>query len=216
MRVIKLGGSLLDWPELPEALNGFIQSLPSGQPSLVMVGGGAIVDAVRSYDYLHDFPAQETHWCCVELMETTASLLHLLFPQWQRLSNPPVLRQWLAGVSSADHEASRTECGESVSTQPPLAIISPAAFYGRDLDEDALPANWDTTSDSVAALLAGKLGARELILLKSAGSDVEIGSSDRQTWLRSLADATLVDPNFCTALPPGTKLRLVNLRNTFG
>lgn len=215
MRVIKLGGSLLDWAELPEAINGFVQKLPSGQPTLVMVGGGAVVDAVRNYDRLHHFPDQETHWCCVELMESTASLLHWLFPQWQRLSSPKALRQWLDNAANSDRETSLAE-GREADAARPLAIVSPAAFYGRNLDADALPENWNTTSDSIAALLATKLDAKELILLKSTGSDVDISPSDRANCLQTLADATLVDANFCAALPQTTKLRLVNLRDTFG
>lgn len=214
MRVVKIGGSLLDWPELREVFSKFVSSLPVGQPTLVIVGGGAVVDAIRFYDGLHHWPAQETHWCCVTLMETTASLLHLLFPQWQRLSSPQALHQWLASLASADMEAPPVGSQALVPDRDLVAIVSPAAFYGRDLAADALPANWDTTSDSIAALLASKLDARELILLKSAGSDLDIDPLNRETDLRSLTDANLIDPHFIAVLPKHTHLRLVNLRNT--
>ena len=47
MRVIKLGGSLLDLPDLGVRLTRFLHELTPQDSSLILVGGGPIVDAVR-------------------------------------------------------------------------------------------------------------------------------------------------------------------------
>ena len=58
---------------------------------------------------------------------------------------------------------------------------------------DPLPHSWDVTSDSIAAWFAGALGAARLILLKPVAGD----------------PATLADPYFPRALPPGVECQVV-------
>jgi len=54
---------------------------------------------------------------------------------------------------------------------------------------DPLPHSWEVTSDSIAAWLAGVLGARRIVLIKPAGGDPR----------------KLVDPFFLRTLPPGVE-----------
>jgi len=61
-------------------------------------------------------------------------------------------------------------------------------------DADPLPHSWDVTSDSIAAWIAGQVGARQLILVKPAGVD----RTERA-----------VDAYFSRALPTGVELVIV-------
>jgi aspartokinase-like uncharacterized kinase len=58
-----------------------------------------------------------------------------------------------------------------------------------ELDRAGIAASWDITSDSLAAWLAGVLGARELILIKSA-------NIPQDTDIDELVESGLVDPAF--------------------
>jgi len=60
-------------------------------------------------------------------------------------------------------------------------------------ERDALPHAWEVTSDSLAAYLAGILGAKRLVLLKPVDGTVE----------------SLTDPYFSQAMPDGLEVRSV-------
>lgn len=157
MRVIKLGGSLLSCPDLNQRLQQYLAELQPSLPNLILVGGGSVVEAVRTYDRQWHLDEAGCHWLCVRLMDSTADLLQLLFPDW------PLI-----------------ECAESLaglSQQPDFgtAIVAPKAFYSPKLNADALPLTWQTTGDSISLLLAKLVQAQELILLKSAGPAEENG-----------------------------------------
>jgi 5-(aminomethyl)-3-furanmethanol phosphate kinase len=59
---------------------------------------------------------------------------------------------------------------------------------------DPLPHSWDVTSDSIAAWVAGSLGARQLVLVKPPGAE-------------RLDEA--VDPYFARARPSGIEVTLI-------
>jgi len=240
MRVIKLGGSLLDLPDLRDRLSLFLNELQPRLPSLVLVGGGGIVEAVRAYNRLWQLNETDCHWLSVRLMNSTANLLKLLFPDWALIESPLALADWLSQakneildqspqseLSSAAVSSEKSGIlGTKSKCQP--AIVAPDAFYSPVLNSDALPKNWDTTSDSISALLARLVEAEELILLKStlAPSEpflathrpesvgtltAETGRETAQRWVgRSSQD--LVDKGFLTALPACLRWQVVNLR----
>lgn len=192
IRILKLGGSLLDWPPLPKKWNEWIQKSEAYQPTLVVVGGGAVVDAIRKVDSLHSLDPVAVHWLCVELMNSTTKLAHQILNQGQLLKDPESLENWLAEKFPQGH----TDRQFMEST---LAFVCPSAFYWQDLNSTALPTTWDTSSDSISALLARLVGADQLWLLKS--TDSASGKQD------------IVDPAFEAALPEGVTVRLVNLRD---
>ncbi|MBX3422327.1 MAG: hypothetical protein KF752_12310 [Pirellulaceae bacterium] len=212
MRVVKLGGSLLNWPELPSRLRGFIDQLTPNEPTLIVVGGGDLVEAVRSLHKAHCLEGELCHWLCVELMDVTAWLAHSLFPEWQCIYQSDELKNWVAqnGVDSSVTAAAEQRAGRP--TETCVAIVLPTTFYSRQCNADALPKSWDTTSDSISALLARVVGAQELIVLKSTDA---FAVGQRHSQLPDAAERGIVDAYFASSVPEGVSVHLVNLR-TFG
>jgi aspartokinase-like uncharacterized kinase len=184
--VFKLGGSLLDLPDLKQRIQRVINDDYSGSPVLILVGGGRIVDAVRYYDSIHHLDIQASHWLCVDLMNSTAGIFQML-SGWPLLNDDGMLVDWLQFNST------------SLYLKSP-AIVAPAAFYSQKLNAVALPVSWQCTSDSIAALLARLVSATELVMLKS-------------TEAADASDEPLLDEAFSLAVPAGLKVRVVNLRN---
>jgi aspartokinase-like uncharacterized kinase len=192
IRVLKLGGSLLDWPAFPKRLAELIHEHGSSGAHLIVVGGGAVVDAVRFYDDIHSLDPVAVHWLSVELMNSTTKLAQMIFSSGQLLDSAESLSRWLDEVLSRGEDYAITH-------GTPVAFVCPSAFYSWELNADALPTNWDTSSDSISALLARLIDADELWLIKSVDA---VSNTDG-----------LVDPAFKRALPEGVTLRIVNLRS---
>jgi len=73
-----------------------------------------------------------------------------------------------------------------------------------ELDKASVPASWDITSDSLAALLAKTIQAEELILVKSA-------RIDNNLTLEQLAEQQIIDQGFCqVASAASFKINIVN------
>lgn len=80
--VVKIGGSLLDRPNLTDDLTRYFRRL-GDRPTAVIVGGGKIIDAVRHYERLHPSDdASAVHWRCVSLLDVTHELMSRLMPAW--------------------------------------------------------------------------------------------------------------------------------------
>ena len=58
------------------------------------------------------------------------------------------------------------------------------------LADDSIPKSWDVTSDSIAAWLAGKVGAQQLILVKSNKPD------GPELSLRMMQESGIIDEAF--------------------
>lgn len=204
VRVVKVGGSLLDVPNLGERLVSWVSQQPSAV-NLFVVGGGGMVDAVRDLDSKHHFDANFVHWHCVDLLDKTSAILNELLPRslehrWIRL------RQELGSfLDSGDKQS------------PSVAVVSPAAFYVRGESEELLPSNWSTTTDSISALLAMWTSAAELVLLKSAEPPSAAPSEETdedggsELWTK-LAEFGYVDANFPRIASCVQRIRCVNFR----
>jgi aspartokinase-like uncharacterized kinase len=59
-RVIKLGGSLLEWTEWVAAFRRWFAGQPA-MPSVLIVGGGKLADAIRQWDRVHHLDASDAH-----------------------------------------------------------------------------------------------------------------------------------------------------------
>ncbi|HJT32569.1 MAG TPA: hypothetical protein VJ783_11040 [Pirellulales bacterium] len=186
IRVVKLGGSLLDLPDLAARLRRWLGARPA-RPSAIIVGGGRLVDAVRQYDRLHALGDETAHWLAVQAMQVQARMVATLLPE----------ATWAESVERL------------IAVAPPLSIVDPWELLRDDdrrLSPQPLPAGWQVTSDSIAARLAQLCGAAELVLLKSA--------LPAEATLTAAASSGYVDAFFPRAatLPC---VRCVNLRDEY-
>lgn len=147
--VVKVGGSLLNWPPLPERLRSFLETRSDAHVALVM-GGGPAADLVRELDRHHHLGEERAHALALRALDLTAYLLADLVP------NAVVVAD-CAQLTSAWHAGQ-------------VPVLACRAFLAADEREsaDPLPHSWAVTSDAIAARLAARLGAAELVLLKSA------------------------------------------------
>lgn len=171
-RVVKLGGSLLTQAKLVPALSAWIEAQSPSAQTLVIVGGGEIVDAVRTLDQQSPLPPDQAHWLCIDLLRVTFRYTAQLFTQWQTIESTDELQSLLARP------------------RPGTNLVAVDAFYRRETPADwpkkwqtaseMLPHDWRTTSDALAALLAVHAQAIELVLLKSC----EVPQADIQELAR--------------------------------
>lgn len=181
--VLKLGGSLLEWPGLPGALADLVREYRHDRAVLV-VGGGAMVDCLRDLDRIHQLGDQNAHELAIRTMAVTAHVAQAMAPGLLVVSDSDGLdRVWKSGR---------------------LPILVPGPLL--DAEPGSLAASWDVTSDSIAAQLASQLGARSLVLLKSA--PLPMGAT-REDAVRM----GLVDPAFPAAAARIPDVRYRNLRD---
>jgi aspartokinase-like uncharacterized kinase len=148
LHVIKVGGSLLDLPDLGERLRQWLGRLPT-QAVVLVPGGGRLADVIRLLDNQHDLGPETAHWLALRAAAVNAPFLAaLLKPQAVVVTHVdacPVL--WHQGM---------------------IPILDVYCFMQADEGHpDCLPHTWAVTTDSVAARFACVAGARQLILLKS-------------------------------------------------
>ncbi|TVQ00522.1 MAG: hypothetical protein EA381_07410 [Planctomycetaceae bacterium] len=163
--VFKVGGSLLTNPHLPRWLAG---QLAGYERVAVVVGGGEMIDAVRRLDAIHRLDPVPTHWLCVRMLRHTAELLASWIPD-AGLIDTAERWQWY------------------LSTRPlGRFVVVPDTFY-HAASGDSLPCDWTSTSDSIAGLLAHKLGSKHLVLCKSTPVAADLS-------LQQATDRGIIDP----------------------
>lgn len=186
-RVVKLGGSLLEWPELRYRLRDWLDA-EAGTQTLLVVGGGRLADAIRDVDAVHALGEEHSHWLCVRAMRLNTCLARLLIGgRWVRR-----VRRWAAKPA-----------------RPGLCLVDPWVFLREEEPywaSQSLPHTWEVTSDSIAARLAALLGV-PLVLLKSATPLPPFTTS-------ALAAAKFVDSYFPQAAHAVPKIICVDLRNS--
>ena len=200
LRVLKLGGSLLDLPDLPVQFKKYRELLTSFGPQrlLLVVGGGAAADVVREHNRLHDLGEHDGHWLAVRAMSFNAHCV-------ARILN-----------GSESHDADDTwpgcevvaslEACTAVWADGKVAVVEPVAWL--ELMEQQgrqLPRRWSFTSDSIAAAIALQTQADVLTLLKSTLPTKPLDTN-------AAALAGLVDDDFPMASRGVAQIELVNLR----
>jgi 5-(aminomethyl)-3-furanmethanol phosphate kinase len=190
LTVIKVGGSLFDWPELPGRLTDLIdarQAADREERLVLIAGGGLAADMVRALDRVHGLGNRSAHRLGLHAMDLTAILLTELLPGTipvQCLDTLPAV--WSAG---------------SIPVLAPRLILDEFERSGRDCP----PASWDVTSDTIAAWMALHLDADRLILLKSA--PLPLGATRLEA-----ARLGLVDPMLPIVGGPLPWVEYLNLR----
>jgi aspartokinase-like uncharacterized kinase len=188
--VVKVGGSLLDWPPLPCRLKAFLNKLSISVPSqriVLVAGGGTAVDLVRALDRIHQLGDERAHHLALEALDLTAN----------------ILAQLVAGSTLVDRLGALEGawCSGLVPILAPHRCISELDGIGRG----PLPANWSVTSDSIAASIADALGADCLILLKSASLPADATRADA-------VRLGVVDPMFPAIAQSLARVEYLNLR----
>ncbi len=139
--VVKLGGSLLDSPALPD----WLAAIAAGAGRVVLVpGGGGFADAVREMQRRWRFDDATAHRLAITAMEQNARMLAALQPGLRPAASRAAIRRALTA-------------GE-------VPVWLPSAMA---LGRPEIPESWDVTSDSLAAWLAVELAADGLVLVKS-------------------------------------------------
>ncbi len=184
--VVKVGGSLFDLPDLRDRLSRFFATLDAGQ-IWIFPGGGATTDAIRAFDRVHHLGEEASHWLAIQALSVNASFLCELLDGL---------------VSSSASFANASGSDGRLLVLDPLPLIQ-----ADEANADHLPHTWNVTSDSLALRAAALVGARKLILLKSA-------SWEGCDWQEAM-QAQIVDGYFAQAMahaPPALSARIVNLR----
>lgn len=185
-RVVKIGGSCLEDPDLCAAMCGWLSDQPAAENFLI-VGGGDCIEAMRALSRRFPLDPKEMHWRCVDLLDATWGIAGELFPDWIPIATPAELRLQRDTVP-----------------RPANYLVRVKAFYHRSSrDPQPLREGWETTTDSIAAFLARWIGASELVLIKSC----PIPTLEPQ----ALAAEGIVDAAFPAALPAGIQFRCCQL-----
>jgi 5-(aminomethyl)-3-furanmethanol phosphate kinase len=188
--VLKVGGSLLAGERLGPLLDA-LESSASTERIVVVPGGGPFADAVREADRLHAPGAAAAHWMAILAMDQHAHLLAGLLPS--------------AGLAT---DAATVERAIGAGR---VAILAPYTWLRA---ADPLPHGWDVTSDSIAAWVAGQLGARHLVLLKAMdGVTDERGEVRTEVDPGALVVQGIVDEHFPRALDPEIECWIVSGRH---
>lgn len=188
MLVFKVGGSLLHQPDCVPRLRKWIEEQDQ-TPMLGVVGGGEVIEGLRLLNQQHPLDQVAMHWRCIDALKATWSVACELFPEGMPIATKEELIHYVAGGKLACNQPVFEESYQtSHATHPglsqygrPFGLVLPAAFYSEEGTQVPLvemvtgaplsvawPAcSWETTSDSLALLLAIQLRANRCVLLKS-------------------------------------------------
>lgn len=185
IQVVKLGGSLLGLPDLPARLDAYRQMHMTPRSALV-VGGGSAADTVRQFDQHHRLGQEAGHWLAIHAMRFNTYLVASILPRCRIVVD--------------------TEACTGAWANGDLPIIDPLAWLENEHRSGVtIPHRWSFTSDSIAAHIATRLGARRLALLKSTLPD---DPCDVTTAVR----LGMTDGDFEAASATIPHVELVNLR----
>jgi aspartokinase-like uncharacterized kinase len=161
--VLKLGGSLLESGRLTAVLEIVAKRK---RPVIVVPGGGKFADQVREAQAANGFDDASAHRLALFAMHQMANVI----ASRSRHFAPAATKEeiGMAGVNGL------------------VPVWLPSTMAGAD---PVIPKSWDMTSDSLAAWLAGKIGAKDVALVKSC-------AVDPAATLDDVTASGIVDPLF--------------------
>ena len=164
--VVKVGGGLLGRAGALDLVTEALAAFTPRRRVLVLPGGGPFADAVRTMFRRIKIGDDAAHWMAVLGMDQYAHALTGRIPGAVLVERQGEIARVLASRG--------------------LPVLAPYAWLRK---ADPLPHSWDVTSDSIAAWVAGALGARRVVLVKPVAGDTR----------------KLVDPLFLRTLPPAVE-----------
>ncbi|MEI5680929.1 MULTISPECIES: amino acid kinase family protein [unclassified Mesorhizobium] len=169
--VVKLGGSTAFHAEMRE----WVFALAAAEMPLVIVpGGGPFADQVRDAQKQMRFSDRAAHFMAILAMD----------------------QMGLAIVEMHDRlvPARSFRDIEEALQRREIPVWLPSQMC---LSATEMPQSWDLTSDSLAAWLAGKIGAEALLLIK------QTNAFDENSQILNLVAVGIVDPLLPAMLKPG-------------
>jgi 5-(aminomethyl)-3-furanmethanol phosphate kinase len=161
LTVVKLGGSYA----ASSRLRQWIAAIVRGAGRVVLApGGGPFADGVRAAQPLMGFGDGTAHHMALLAMEQYGLALAALDDRLAPAATEDAIREAL-------HQQ-----------RVPIWMPSAMALGAPDIAE-----SWDVTSDSLAAWLARRLGARRLVLIKQ----VDVSGPDS---IEALSESGIIDP----------------------
>ncbi|MBU0762975.1 MAG: hypothetical protein KKD39_08110 [Candidatus Altiarchaeota archaeon] len=183
--VVKVGGSLTKSKKVFDKVVNTLIEASVYHDFAIVVGGGELADAVRQLDKRLSLGEQLSHEMALHAMDAMALMLARQSKKFK-----------LVDVEDAKKIRNK------------IPVLQTAGYILKsDMD-----ASWDNTSDSVAAYAAGKLDAKELILLKDVDGVLHKKTLQQQLSVKELKalGETCVDRNLHKYLR-GNKLRCIIL-----
>jgi aspartokinase-like uncharacterized kinase len=177
--VIKVGGSLAEYPENLRLLCHKLAGLAKKYMLIVVPGGGRFADVVREFDNRFALSCNRAHSMAVLAMDQFGFLLSNITPN--------------SRVFHLLKNAKKLSKAEMV----PIFLPSRLMF-----EEDPLENSWDATSDSIAAYVAKRVNAGKLVLVTDVDgvftSDPKVDSD--ATLIRKISAEQLLTMNRRTSV----------------
>lgn len=169
MWVIKIGGSLLGAPELAKWLETIVNHCDGHV--IIVPGGGLFANSVREAQQIANMSDAVAHQLALLAMDQFGLML-------------ASMNSHLVTASTELEIAERGWQHRGIVWMPSKMVLA----------DETIPQNWQVTSDSLAAWLANKLGAQQLILIKS--KPLLTYQNSPPSALQHLVDDEVIDSQF--------------------
>ena len=174
LTVVKLGGSTA----ADTRLFGWVGALAKATTPLVIVpGGGGFADQVRDAQGRIGFSDEAAHKMAILALDQFGLML--------------------CDLNSRFRPARETEEFQQVHEEGKIPIWLPSAMT---IGRSDIAASWSVTSDSLAAWLAGTIGAKSLLLIK------QTADFSQEDDIAAIQARGIVDAAFGAMMPPNVKL----------